>query len=196
MTAEEREIPRSKPRLTIPAGALVILPLRNMVLFPSTTMPLVVGRPSSLRAIEEAVRQQAAVGFVAQKDPAIEVPQAKDLFRVGTVADVLRMFGLPDGQRQIIIQGRHRLEIAEFLETDPFFIARVTTIEERIPQSKHFEARILHLRQEAAKALGLLPEPMNELKSTIEQIENPLSLIEIIASNLDLSLIVNKGILK
>src|SRR5262252_5276074 len=196
MTAEEKEEPKSKPRLTIPAGALVILPLRNTVLFPATIMPLVVGRSSSLRAIEEAVRQQVAVGFVAQQDAATEVPEAKDLFRVGTAADVLRMFGLPDGQRQIIIQGRQRFEIAEFLETDPFFIARVTMIEERIPQSKHFEARILHLRQEAAKALGLLPEPMNELKSTIERIDNPLSLIDMIASTLDLALPEKQEILE
>src|SRR5499426_158752 len=105
MTAEEREEPKSKPRLAIPAGALVILPLRNMVLFPSTVMPLVVGRTSSLRAVEEAVRQQVSVGFVAQQDAAIEVPQVKDLFRVGTAADVLRMFGLSDGQRQIIFHG-------------------------------------------------------------------------------------------
>ena len=188
MTAEEKEAPKSKPRLTIPAGALVILPLRNTVLFPATVMPLVVGRPTSVRAIEEAVRQQFSVGFIAQRDPAIEAPHSKDLFRVGTAADVLRMFGLPDGQRQIIIQGRQRFEIAEFLETDPFFIARVTLIEEKIPQSKQFEARILHLRQEAVKALSLLPEPMNEIKTTIERIENPLSLIDMIASTLDLSL--------
>src|SRR5262249_7110865 len=196
MIAEEKEEPKSKPRLTIPARALVILPLRNTVLFPATIMPLVVGRPSSLRAIQEAVRQQVAVGFVAQQDAATEVPEAKDLFRVGTAADVLRMFGLPDGQRQIIIQGRQRFEIAEFLETDPFFIARVTMIEERIPQSKYFEARILHLRQEAAKALGLLPEPMNELKSTIERIDNPLSLIDMIASTLDLALPEKQEILE
>src|SRR5262245_4025505 len=196
MTADEKEVSKSNPRLTIPAGALVILPLRNTVLFPSTIMPLVVGPPSSLRAIEEAVRQQGAVGFVAQQDAAIELPRAKDLFRVGTAADVLRMFGLPDGQRQIIIQGRHRFEIAEFLETDPFLIARVTMIEERILKSKQFEARVLNLRQEAAKALGLLPEPMNELKSTIEQIENPLLLIDMIASTLDLALPEKQEILE
>jgi ATP-dependent Lon protease len=196
MTAEEKEVPKAKPRLTIPAGALVILPLRNTVLFPSTVMPLVVGRPTNLRAIEEAVRQQVPVGFVAQRDAAIELPQANDLFRVGTAADVLRMFGLPDGQRQIIIQGRQRFEIAEFLETDPFFVARVTMVEETIPQSKQFEARILHLRQEAAKALSLLPEPMNELRSTIERIENPLWLIDMIASTLDLALAEKQEILE
>ena len=129
MTPEEKEVPKSKPRLSIPAGALAILPLRNTVLFPATVMPLVVARPASVRAIEEAVRQQLPVGFIAQRDPAIEIPQPQDLFRVGTAADVLRMFGLPDGQRQIIVQGRQRFEIAEFLETEPFFIARVTMVE-------------------------------------------------------------------
>src|SRR5437867_3059368 len=188
MTGEEKEVPKPKTRLSIPAGTLVILPRRNMVLFPSTVMPLVVGRPSSLRAIEAAVRQQVPVGFVAQRDPAIEVPQAKDLFRVGTAADVLRMFGLPDGQRQIIIQGRQRFEIAEFLETDPFLVARVTMVAETVPHSKEFEARILNLRQEAARALSLLPEPMSELRTTIERIDNPLALIDMIASTLDLPL--------
>ena len=196
MTPEEKEAPKSKPRLSIPAGALAILPLRNTVLFPATVMPLVVARPASVRAIEEAVRQQLPVGFIAQRDPAIEIPQAQDLFRVGTAADVLRMFGLPDGQRQIIVQGRQRFEIAEFLETEPFFIARVTMVEEVIPQSKQFEARILHLRQEAVKALSLLPEPMNELKSTIERIDNPLSLIDMIASTLDLALPEKQEILE
>ena len=188
MAAEEKETPRFKPRLSIPAGALAILPLRNTVLFPSTIMPLAVGRAASLQLIEEAVRQQLPVGFVAQRDPKIEGPQPKDLFGVGTAADILRMFGLPDGQRQIIIQGRQRFEIAEFLETDPFLVARVTMVAETVPHSKEFEARILNLRQEAARALSLLPEPMSELRTTIERIDNPLALIDLIASTLDLPL--------
>jgi len=195
MTAEEKESLKTKARVVIPAGALVILPLRNTVLFPSTIMPLVVGRPASLQAIEEAIRQQLPVGFIGQRDPKIEVPQPKDLFGVGTAADVLRMFGLPDGQRQIIVQGRQRFEISEFLETDPFLIARVTMAEEKVPQTKEFEARILNLRQEAAKALSLLPEPMSELKSMIERIEDPLSLIDVIASTLELPLAEKQEIL-
>jgi ATP-dependent Lon protease len=195
MKAEEKESSKSKPRLIIPAGAMAILPLRNTVLFPATIMPLVVGRQASLRVIEEAVRQQLPIGFVVQRDATIEAPQPKDLFAVGTAADVLRMFGLPDGQRQIIIQGRQRFEIAEFLETDPFLIARVTMVEEKVPQSKQFEARILNLRQEAVKALSLLPEPMNELRSTVERIEDPLALIDMIASTLDLPLAEKQDIL-
>jgi ATP-dependent Lon protease len=151
-------------------------------------MPLAVGRPASLRLIEEAVRQQLPVGFVCQRDSSIETPRPADLFSVGTAADVVRLFALPDGQRQIVIQGRQRFKISEFIETEPFLIARATMVEEKIPQTKQFEARILNLRQEAAKALSLLPEPMNELRSTIERIENPLSLIDLIASTLDLPL--------
>ncbi len=185
MTAEATQTSAARPRLNIPPGALVILPLRNTVLFPSTVIPLVVGRPASLQIVEESVRQQSLIGFLAQRDPKTEIPQPTDLFRIGTAADVLRMFALPDGQRQIIIQGRQRFEIAEFLETDPFLIARVTMIEERAPQGKAFEARILNLRQQAMKALTLLPEPLQELRATIERIENPLTLIDIIASTLD-----------
>jgi len=186
MNAEQTEAPKTKPRLNIPAGALVIIPLRNRVLFPSMIMPLMVRRPARLHAVEETVRQQVPIGFVVLRDPNIEVPEPKDLYGVGTAADVLRMFSLPDGQRQILVQGRRRFEIGEFLETEPVLIARVTMVEEKLPQTKEFEARILHLRQEAARALSLFPEPMNELRSMIERIEDPLSVIDMIASTLDL----------
>ena len=195
MNAEDKKSPRSKPRLNIPEGALVIVPLRNRVLFPSMIMPLMVRRPARLHAIEETVRQQLPIGFVGQRDPKTEVPQPKDLYGVGTAADVLRMFTLPDGQRQIIVQGRRRFEIGEFLETDPVLIARVTMVEEKIPHTKEFEARILHLRQEAARALSLFPEPMNELRSMIERIEDPLSVIDMIASALDLPSVEKQEIL-
>ncbi len=186
MKAEEKESSKSKQRLNIPEGAMVIIPLRNRVLFPSMIMPVMVRRPERLHAVEETVRQQLSIGFVTQRDPNIDVPQPKDLYEIGTTADVLRMYTLPDGQRQILVQGRRRFEIGEFLETDPLLIARVTMVEEKAPQTKEFEARILHLRQEAARALSLFPEPMNELRSMIERIDDPLSVIDVIASTLDL----------
>ena len=188
MTANEKENPKLNRRISVPPGAMLILPLRQAVLFPSTVMPLVVGRPASLQSIEEAVRQQLTVGFVAQCDPSIELPTPENLYAVGTSAEILRMYNLPDGQRQIIVQGRQRFEIAEFIETDPFLIARVTMIEENAPKSEEFKARIIHLRQEAGRALALLPEPMMELKAAIERIDNPLALIDIIASTMDLPL--------
>src|SRR3972149_4152920 len=186
MNAEQKASTKPNPRFNIPEGALVIIPLRNRVLFPSMIMPLMVRRPARRQAVEEAVRQQLPIGFVVQRDPNIEAPQPKDLYGVGTAADILRMFTLPDGQRQILLQGRRRIEIGEFLETDPVLIARVTMVEERIPETKEFEARILHLRQEAARALSLFPEPMNELRSMIERTDDPLTVIDMIASTLDL----------
>src|SRR5919109_1211644 len=187
MTSQEKDNSKVNRRVTVPPGALMILPLRQTVLFPSTVMPLVVGRAPSLQVVDEAVRQQIQIGFVAQRDPSIESPRPEHLYSVGTAADVLRMYSLPDGQRQILIQGRQRFEIAEIITSDPFLIARVIRIEENTPQSKEFQARIINLRQEAGKALGLLPEPMIELKATIERIDDPLALIDIIASTLDLS---------
>ncbi len=195
MNGEATETAKPKPRLQIPPGALVILPLRNTVLFPATVMPLVVGRPVSLQAVEEAVRQQLPIGLIAQRDPKIENPKPEDLHRTGTAADVIRMFSLPDGQRQIIVQGRRRFEIAEFIETDPFIVARVTMVEEKAPQTKEFEARIVNLRQEAVRALSLLPEPMNELRLTIDRIEDPLTLIDMIASTLDVPVAEKQEIL-
>ena len=187
MTTQEKDNSKVNRRVTVPPGALMILPLRQTVLFPSTVMPLVVGRAPSLQVVDEAVRQQIQIGFIAQHDPSIESPRPEHLYSVGTAADVLRMYSLPDGQRQILIQGRQRFEIAEIITSDPFLIARVIRIEENTPQSKEFQARIINLRQEAGKALGLLPEPMIELKATIERIDDPLALIDIIASTLDLS---------
>jgi ATP-dependent Lon protease len=188
MTAQEQEKTKPNRRINVPPGALLILPLRHAVLFPSTVMPLVVGRPASLQIAEEAVRRQIQVGFVAQRDPSVELPQPAQLFPIGTSAEILRMYNLPDGQRQIIVQGRQRFEIAEFVETDPFLIARVTMIAENTPRSEEFQARVINLRQEAGKALTLLPEPMMELKTAIERIDDPLALIDIIASTMDLPL--------
>src|SRR5688500_17247552 len=183
---EEKEAAKSTPRVNVPEGALVVLPIRNRVLFPSMMMPLTVRGRARRHAVEEAVRQQVPIGIVLQRDPNIEAPKPQDLYEVGTAADVARMFTLPDGRRQVLVQGRRRFEIAEFLETDPLLIARVKMVEEKIPQTKEFEARILHLRQEAARALSLLPEPTNEMRAMIERIDDPLSVIDMIASTLDL----------
>ena len=176
----------AKPSAPIPPDTLAILPLRNSVLFPYTVMPLSIGRPASLQAVEDAVRHQLPIGIVVQKDPALDAPQINDLYEIGTTAEVLRMSPSRDGQRQVIVQGRQRFRIVEFLQSDPFLVARTLLLDESAPRTKEFEARIMHLREQAAKAFALLPQPTAELKSTIESIDNPIALIDIIASTLDL----------
>ena len=180
------ESPATQPSAQIPPGTLAILPLRNSVLFPHTVLPLTIARPASLQAVEEAVRHQLPIGIVLQKDPGVEAPQIKDLYEIGTAAEVLRMSPSRDGQRQLIVQGRQRFKIVEILQTDPFLVARTLLLEESAPRTKEFEARIMHLREEAAKTLSLLPQPAAELRSTIENIQEPVALIDFIASTLDL----------
>ncbi|HXT53497.1 MAG TPA: LON peptidase substrate-binding domain-containing protein, partial [Candidatus Eisenbacteria bacterium] len=97
MKDEATEAGKQKARLNIPAGTLAIIPLRNRVLFPSMMMPLSVNRPARRQIVEEAVRQQIPIGFVTLKDSKVENPAPSDLFKVGTAADVLRVFSLPDG---------------------------------------------------------------------------------------------------
>jgi ATP-dependent Lon protease len=186
-TDESRPDPsETKPGASLFADTLAILPLRNSVLFPHTVMPLTLGRPASLQAVEEAVRQQRPIGILVQKDPAVEIPQIKDLYEIGTTAEVLRMSPSRDSQRKLIVQGRQRFRIIEFLQTDPFLVARTVLLEESAPRTKEFEARVLHLREQAIKALSLLPHPTDELRATIEAIEDPLALIDMVASTLDL----------
>ena len=186
MKAEEKESPKSKQHLNIPEGAMVIIPLRNRVLFPSMIMPVMVAPPGEAPRGRRDCSPTTAYWICHPTGSEYRRSTAQRPLRVGTAADVLRMYTLPDGQRQILVQGRRRFEIGEFLETDPLLIARVTMVEEKTPQTKEFEARILHLRQEAARALSLFPEPMNELRSMIERIDDPLSVIDVIASTLDL----------
>jgi len=190
---ESREAKSSRE---IPPGALAILPLRNSVLFPNTLMPLSVGRPSSLLAVEEAVRQQLPIGVVLQRDPSVDAPQMKDLYEIGTTGDVLRMVSTREGQRQVVVQGRQRFKIVELLQTEPFLIARSVLLEESVPRTKDFEARIMNLREQATKAIALLPQPPAELRSMLESIEDPLALIDIIGPILDVTLAEKQDILE
>ncbi|MBI2530797.1 MAG: endopeptidase La [Deltaproteobacteria bacterium] len=195
---EDKSVPEltgTKPAVPVPPGALPILPLRNSVLFPYTVMPLTIGRPSSLEAIEDAVHRQLPVGIVTQRDPEVEAPRSEDLYEFGTTADVIRMHPARDGQRQVIVQGRQRFKIVEMLQTEPYLIARTLLFDESVPRTKEFEARIMHLREQASKALSLLPQPSAELKSMIESIEDPAVLIDIIAPTLDVALAEKQEIL-
>jgi ATP-dependent Lon protease len=185
----------ANPSAQILPGALAIVPLRNTVLFPNTVMPLTIGRPASLLAVEDAVRKQLPIGVVAQRNSAVEAPQITDLYEIGTTADVLRMFPARDGQRQVIVQGRQRFKIIEPVQSEPFLVVRVSLFEEKVPRTKEFEARIMHLREQASKVLSLLPQPSAELKSMIESIEDPAALIDIIAPTLDIALAEKQEIL-
>src|SRR6266850_7962641 len=107
----------------IPSDALIVLPTRNMVLFPGLLMPLTVGREASIAAVQEAVRSNRRIGVVLQRDATIESPGPADLHEVGTAAAVLRYLTTPDGVHHVVCQGQQRFRIVKFLEGYPFHVA-------------------------------------------------------------------------
>jgi ATP-dependent Lon protease len=188
-----QETPKAKQNL--PEDAMIILPLRNTVLFPSTLMPLVLGRPASVQALKEAARLERPIGFVAQQDASVEEPKPDDLYMVGVVAGIRRVKNASDGQR-VWAQGGQRFKILEFLHTEPYLVARVQLLADTVPTTTDFEARIVHLRQEIARAAALLPEPAPELASLIDRLTDPAVLIDCAASWLDVSLAEKQEVLE
>ena len=171
----------------VTADALIILPVRNFVLFPGTVLPLAVARPKSIAAAQEAVRQGRQVGIVMQRDPEIAEPVAGDLHRTGTLANVLRFVTAQDGGHHLIVQGEQRFRIGEFLREAPFFLARVEPIAEPKLVTADIEARFLNLRQQAMEALELLPQAPRELLAAVQAADQPAALADMIAGFMDIS---------
>ena len=149
----------------IPADALIILPVRNMVLFPGVVMPITIGRPKSIAAAQQAVREQRPVGILLQRDADASDPGPDDLYRVGTVANIVRYITAPDDTHHIVCQGVQRFRVLDFLPSTPFFAARVLHIPEPTTHSPEIEARFLNLQRQAIEAAELLPHAPQELPS-------------------------------
>jgi ATP-dependent Lon protease len=170
----------------VPADALIILPARNMVLFPGVVFPLTIGRPMSIAAAQEAVRTQRQVGIVMQRDPEQDQPAPIDLHRIGTVANIVRYVTGKDGAHHLISQGVQRFRIVEFLTGWPFLVARVERIEETDVRTPEIEARFVNLQRQALEALQLLPQVPQELMGTIQAVSVPGELADLIAAYMDL----------
>jgi len=143
---------------TLPADALILIPTRNLVLFPGTVTPMTLGRQRSIAAAQAAIRVSRPVGLILQRDPAIDEPMPTDLHGVGTEANVLRYVTSPDGNHHIICQGEQRFRTVEFLDGFPFFVARVLRLPDVVETSKEIDARLLNLRTQALEVLQLLPQ--------------------------------------
>ncbi|HKI98698.1 MAG TPA: endopeptidase La [bacterium] len=170
----------------LPEGAIPIIPLRNIVLFPGIVMPVTLGRERSIRAAQEAARNEWPVGFLLQRTPETQDPAPVDLHRVGTVATVLRYLTAPDGTHHAVCQGEQRFRVIEFLEGWPFLVARVERIEEAPGKGREIEARLLQLKQRAVEGLQLLPQAPEELANAVQAIDAPGPLADLVASFLDI----------
>jgi ATP-dependent Lon protease len=185
------------PRLPeLPADALIIVPTRNSVLFPGIIFPLTIGRPRSIAAAQQAVKQQRQVGILMQRDADVAEPQAIDLHRVGTVANVVRYVTAPDGTHHLVCQGEQRFHVLEFLSGWPFLVARVQRIEETDLRTPDIEARFINLRRQAVEALELLPQTPPELLGAVQNAGSPASLADLVAAYSDISPVEKQEVLE
>jgi ATP-dependent Lon protease len=169
----------------LPPDALIIVPVRGLVLFPGTVLPITLGRPRSVLAAQRAVREQKPVGIVMQRSAEVADPLPIDLHRMGTVANIVRYITAPDGSNHLVCQGEQRFRVDDYLTGWPFFVAKTERIPEPSPSSNEIEARFVHLKGQAIEAIQLLPQAPNELLATIQGIDSPGALADLVATFMD-----------
>lgn len=177
---------------------LPILPLRNSVLFPGVIIPITVGRNKSIKLIKEANKKDKLIGTVAQIDGNIEEPEKKDLFQTGTVAQIIKILEMPDGSTSVIIQGKSRFKVKEFVSDEPYFMAEVEKLNEIVPKTKdkEFQAIIANLKDLSLKIIKLSSNIPPEASFAVKNIENSQFLINFISSNADIKVEEKQNLLE
>ena len=178
--------------------SLPILPLRNTVLFPGVIIPITIGRDRSINLIKETYKGNRIIGVLSQKDPKIELPTEKDLNKVGTVAHILKMLRMPDGNITAIIQGRKRFELGEIVQSEPYYKANVNELVEAKPHStdEEFSALVDSVKDMALDIIELSPNIPSEATIAIKNIESPSFVINFVASNMNVSLKEKQSLLE
>jgi ATP-dependent Lon protease len=195
LSTEEEEIMQAEK---LPES-LPILPLRNTVLFPGVVIPITVGRDKSIRLIRESYRHDKVIGVVAQKDGNIEDPEEKDLYRVGTVANLIKILQMPDGNTTVIIQGKKRFEIDGIIQNEPYFRAKIKDMpdfDKNMEKDDHFLALIGSLKDLALQIIKLSPNIPSEAAFALRNIESPFFLINFVSSNLNIELVEKQKLLE
>ena len=166
---------------------LPILPLRNTVLFPGVVLPITVGRERSLKLIRDVNKGAKLLGAVAQKDPSIDRPDPKDLYETGTVAEILKVLEMPDGSTSVIIQGKRRYRIREFISEEPYLQANVEPLNDISSENDNeFNAIVGSLKDLSIKIAQFSANVPPEATFAVKNIENSTFLINFICSNTDL----------
>lgn len=178
--------PENAPVSSLPEDVLIILPVRNIVLFPELVLPVTVGRAASVAATQEAVKHGRPLGLLLQKDASEKDPGPDDLHHTGTVATILRLVSGENGSHHLVCQGQQRFRVIDFIKGYPFLLARVDYLEESTSRDPEIEARMLSLRDRAMEALSLLPQTPEELTRALRAIEEPGLLADAVAGYLDL----------
>lgn len=194
MTSEDEEALQNE---ALP-NSLPILPLRNTVLFPGVVIPITAGRDKSIQLIKDANAGDKVIGVVAQKEDKVENPTGKDIHNLGTVAQILRVLKMPDGNTTVIIQGKKRFKINEILTEDPYLKATIAEVPETTIdlQGKEFQAVIDSVKELALQIIQENPNIPSEASFAIKNIQSPSFLINFVSSNLNLPVHEKQEILK
>ncbi len=171
----------------IPADAIAIVPVRQLVMFPGMVIPVTLGRPRSVAAAQDAVRSERQIGILAQRDASVDEPGEIDLYRIGTVANVVRYLTGKDGTHHVVSQGEQRFRVLEFLHGWPFLVARIERITSPDADPTQVQARFINLKRQAIEALELLPQVPQEMVQQINAITDPGTLADIVSAYLDLT---------
>ncbi len=176
---------------------LPILPLRNTVLFPGVVIPITVGRDKSIKLIKEAYKGDKVLGVVSQKNDKIEDPKEEDLNKIGTIAHILKMLRMPDGNTTVIIQGKKRFKIKEITQKEPYLKAKIEAFDQLDkPSGKNFNALVSSIKDLASQIIEQSPSIPTEATFAIKNIESPTFLINFIASNMKAGVNVKQSLLE
>jgi ATP-dependent Lon protease len=168
---------------------LPILPLRNTVLFPGVVIPITAGRDKSIKLLNDAYNNKQVIGVVAQKDASVENPGIEDINTIGTVAKILRVLKMPDGNTTVIIQGKKKFSVNEILSDDPYILASVNEFPEEKPtvETDEFKAIIDSIKELSLRIIKESPNIPSEASFAIKNIESNAFLINFISSNMNLN---------
>ncbi|MHA8075003.1 endopeptidase La [Aquirufa sp. TARAVU-A1A] len=188
----------SDDKMGVLSEELPILPIRNIVLFPGMVIPITVSRQKSVRLVKKAYKGDRTIGVLAQANHSKEEPLPEDLYKIGTVGHIVKMFVLPGGNTTIIVQGRKRFEVKEYIKTEPNLIAKVNYLEDTFPKKLNREnkALISTLKENASKILNLNPEIPREVQIALDNIESPSYLVHFLSSNVNAELPEKQALLE
>jgi ATP-dependent Lon protease len=188
--------PSTEQVSNLPDDLIVVLPVRNVVVFPGAVTQVGLGRDISIRAAEEAAKNGRKLGLLLQKDPAVDEPGPDDLYKVGTVVSVVRHIKARSGMHHLICQGEQRFRVLDFVPNLPFLAARYDVLRDVERTTPKVEALATVLRQQAAEAIDLLPQAPSELNAVLHGVESPSLLADLIAGLLDIKPAEKQSILE
>jgi ATP-dependent Lon protease len=170
-------------RMTIP-NLIPVLPIRNIVVFPGTVMPLNVGRAKSKALLDEVMPNEKLVGVLTQRNAEVEDPGLDDLYPVGVACMILKLFKLPDGNQSIIVHGLARFRLKRVVQADPFSVGEIEVLEDVVEAGPSLDALVASVRQQAMRVIELSPNTPDEAAQVLNGINNPSALADFLAANL------------